>query len=333
MNPASIVVRIRESVRLDRYLTARLAHVSRNRIQRHIERGDVLVNGRRVRPNHRLQGGETLRLPPFEERKLENSSRHVEFRIVYEDRDIVVVDKPAGVLVHPIASEFGQTLLNGLHHRLTARGDDASGLGIVHRLDRWTSGLIVVAKQLHARRRLARDVEERQLRRHYLGIAAGHPEQARGSIDHWIRRHPRRPTRMQALDSQAAAAAAREIVRPRVSTAGFSDEHRDLRARSALTHYRVLRRLQGAAVFALRLQTGRTHQIRVHLQALGHPLLGDPIYGPCHDDVPEALSAIPLERPALHASRLEFTHPTSGQPLRFRAPLPTDLRNVLRALL
>jgi 23S rRNA pseudouridine1911/1915/1917 synthase len=331
MNPSSIVVRIRESVRLDRYLTGRLAHVSRNRIQRHIEQGDVLVNGRRVRSNHKLQGGETLRLPPFEERKLENASRHVDFRIVYEDEDVVVVDKPAGVLVHPIASEFRDTLLNGLHHRLSARGDDASGLGIVHRLDRWTSGLIVVAKRLRARRRLAQDVEKRQVRRHYLGIAGGHPQHAQGSIDLWIRRDPRRPTRMQALDERAAAAL--EIVRPHVSTAGFSDEHRDARARSALTHYRVLRRLRGAAVFALRLQTGRTHQIRVHLQALGHPLLGDPIYGPPAAESPQVLSSIALERPALHASRLEFAHPSSGQLMRFRARLPEDLRNVLRVLL
>ncbi len=334
MNPSSIVVQVRESVRLDRYLTARLAHVSRNRIQRHIEQGDVLVDGKRVRPNHRLHGGEKLLLPPFEERKLENSSRHVDFRIVYEDASLVVVDKPAGVLVHPIAREFGETLLNGLHHRLTQRGDDASGLGIVHRLDRRTSGLIVVAKNLEARRHLARQVEERDVKRQYWAIVTGHPHPTRGCIDLWIRRDPRRTTRMQALEAEDAAAAAREIVRPHVSSAGFSDEHRDVRPRSARTHYRVLRRLRGAALVGLRLETGRTHQIRGHLQAIGHPLLGDPIYGPPAAAIPRALADGPvLDRPALHASRLEFTHPTRGERVRFRARLPRDLRDVLARLL
>ena len=334
MNPSSIVVQVRESVRLDRYLTGRLAHVSRNRIQRHIEQGDVLVDGRRVRSNHRLHGGETLCLPPFEARKLENASRHVDFRIVYEDEDLVVVDKPAGILVHPIASEFRDTLLNGLHHRLTTRGDDPSGLGIVHRLDRWTSGLIVVAKRLPARRQLAQQVENRQVRRHYWALVRGKPEPPRGRIDYWIRRDPRRPTRMQALDDAAAAVAARALVRPHVSSAGFSDEHRDGRPRSARTHYRVLRTLPGAAVVALRLETGRTHQIRVHLQALGYPLLGDPIYGPPAATLPQApATQAALQRPALHASRLEFQHPTTHEPLRFRAPLPPDLRAVLQELL
>ncbi len=330
MNPSEIVVQIRDSIRLDRYLTARLSHVSRNRIQRHIEKGDVLVDGKRVKPNHRLHGGEVLHMPPFEERRLESASTSVDFRIVYEDEALVVVDKPAGILVHPIASEFRGTLLNGLHHRLRERGEDASGLGIVHRLDRWTSGLIVVAKQLESRRRLARQVEARCVRREYLALAAGHPPQPRGQIELWIRRDPRRPTRMQALTAEEAAAASRDYVRSHVSSAGFSDEHRDGRPRSACTHFRVLRRFQDASVVALRLETGRTHQIRVHMQALGNPLLGDPIYGPGPDAAPTLTT--PLKRPALHASRLEFTHPTTQERVCFRARLPQDLRTTLAQL-
>ncbi|MFQ5600853.1 MAG: pseudouridine synthase, partial [Candidatus Krumholzibacteriia bacterium] len=179
------------------------------------------------------------------------------------------------------------------------------------------------------------------------GVAAGAPHAARGCIDLFIRRDPRRPTRMQALDSGEAEAAARLGSRPHVSESGYSDPRLDTRPRAARTHYRVLRTLYGATVLRLELETGRTHQIRAHLRRVGTPLLGDPIYGPgCEhgrriggsvrgprEEIEAALRvAASLKRPALHASDLEFTHPRSGESLRFRAPLPDDLRTLVHRL-
>jgi 23S rRNA pseudouridine1911/1915/1917 synthase len=333
-----IVVRAHERVRLDVYLTRRLPRVSRHRIQRHIACGDVLVDGRRARSSRMLQGGEVLSLPTFAARTLDAASESVAFSIVHEDDDLVVVDKPAGVLVHPVGAEFRRTLLNGLHRHLVERGEDPRELGIVHRLDRLTSGLLVVAKRLAARRRLSEAVERRLVRRAYVAIATGRPEPARGCIDLDIRRDPGRPTRMQALDARAAAAAAAArlaIVRPHVSASGYSDPRLDLRPRAARTHYATLRRLPGAALLRLVLDTGRTHQIRVHLQAIGCPLVGDPLYG-CgpEPEIPAAVrrAGARLGRPALHASQLAFAHPRTGAPLRFRAPLPADLRDALAVL-
>lgn len=331
----SIVVRVRERIRLDVFLTRRLAHLSRRRIQDHIERGSVLVDGRVVRPSHLLSGGETITLPPIAARRLEDASEAFDLNIVHEDADLVVVDKPAGVLVHPVGAEFRRTLLNGLHRYLEARGEDPAELGIVHRLDRLTSGLLVVAKTLEARRRLSQAVEERRVQRAYVAVAAGHTRGLCGVVELWIRRDPTRPTRMQALDDEAAAAARRTLVGSHVSQSGFSDAHRDVRPRRARTHWTLLRRLPAASVLGLALETGRTHQIRVHLQGIGLPLLGDPLYGP----PPEALQAphvavasAALARPALHAALLAFPHPRDGRAMRFRAPLPADLRALVKEL-
>lgn len=335
MASSTIHVRLRERVRLDVFLTRRLAHVSRSRIRRHIDAGDVLVDGRRVRPSHVLAGGETITLPPLEARQIERASEPMDLRIVHEDEDLVVVDKPAGLLVHPVGGELRRTLLNGLHAHLAAHGEDPSELAIVHRLDRLTSGLLVVAKRRGARRALGEAVEARRIHRSYLGVAAGVPPAGRGTIDLHIRRDPARPTRMQALSAAAAAAESQALVRPHVSASGYSDPHLDLRPRRARTHWRLLRRFRGASLLGLDLETGRTHQIRVHLQGMGWPLLGDPLYGPRADGVWDAgvlAASAALGRPALHAARLEFQHPRSGAWLCFRAPLPADLHALVARL-
>ena len=335
MTPDVISVQVRERTRLDVYLTRRLAHVSRNRIQRHILAGDVLVDGAAVRPSHPLQGGETITIPHLEARRLEQASEPLEFGIVYEDADLVVVDKPAGLLVHPVGREFRRTLLNGLHHRIAARGEDPAQLGVVHRLDRLTSGLIVFAKTLAARRALSADVEHRRMHRTYLALCAGVPHARRGSIDLHIRRDPVRPTRMQALDAEAAARASKDMTRPFVSASGYSDPHLDWRPRTARTHWLVLRRFAGAALVRMQLETGRTHQIRVHAQGMGWPLLGDPLYGPEEPQLasPGARAAqAHLGRPALHAARLAFRHPRTQAPLAFRARLPADFQRAVALL-
>jgi 23S rRNA pseudouridine1911/1915/1917 synthase len=286
-----------------------------------------------VRPSHLLTGGETITLPPLEARELHAASGPIDVQIVYEDEDLVVVNKPAGLLVHPVGGEFRRTLLNGLHHRMTSRGEDPGELGIVHRLDRLTSGLVVVAKRLAARRTLSSDVEQREVRRRYLALVAGQPASQRGTVDLHIRRDPVRPTRMQALDAEAVAEAMRAGWRPRVSASGYSDPRLDLRPRPARTHFAVLRRFHGATLLRLELETGRTHQIRVHLQGIGVPILGDPIYGPAHGTQAAAVAtARDLGRPALHAASLEFRHPRTGEPLHFRAALPADMRTLLSRL-
>jgi len=332
---AAIEVRLRERVRLDVFLTRRLAQVSRSRIQHHIESGAVLVDGRRVRPSHVLCGGETITLPALVGRRLEVSAQALDLTVVHEDDDLIVVDKPAGLVVHPVGGEFERTLLGAVHRRMEARGEDPRELGIVHRLDRATSGLLVLAKRLAARRTLSQAVEARRVHRAYLAVAAGVPPAVRGSIDLHIRRDPVRPTRMQALDRAAVEALRHTLRRAHVSASGYSDPRLDVRPRRARTHYALLRRLPGASLLRLRLETGRTHQIRVHLQGIGLPLLGDPLYGP---DAAAALAPAlraahaALGRPALHAAVLAFAHPRSGDWLRFRAPLPADVRLLLRGL-
>jgi 23S rRNA pseudouridine1911/1915/1917 synthase len=330
----AIEVRLRERVRLDVFLTRRLAQVSRSRIQRHIAAGAVLVDGRRVRPSHVLCGGETITIPALVGRNLGTAAQALDLVVVHEDDDLIVVDKPAGLVVHPVGGEFERTLLGAVHRRMESRHEDPGELGIVHRLDRATSGLLVLAKRLAARRALSRAVESRRVQRAYLGVAAGAPSAARGCIDLYIRRDPVRPTRMQSLDRSAVTALATSFKRSHVSASGYSDPRLDVRPRRARTHYALLRRLPGASLLRLRLETGRTHQIRVHLQGIGVPLLGDPIYGP------EAAALAPrlrdahaaLGRPALHAAVLCFEHPRSGEWMRFRAPLPEDLRALLRRL-
>ena len=334
MSSEEIHVNIRERIRLDVYLTRHLAHVSRNRVQRHIHAGDVLVDGQTVRPNHLLLGGEVIRLPTFGARQLDRASEPVDFEIIYEDADLAVVDKPAGLLMHPVGLEFQRTLLNGLYHRMRDRGDDPSAMGIVHRLDRLTSGLVVMAKTLEARRLLSFDVEHRRVSRDYLAIVVGEPTAPRGVIDLYIGRDPTRPTRMRAMRAEDVPQALRAIVRPQVSESGYSDPRLNLRPRSARTHWRILRRLPGATLLGFRLETGRTHQIRVHSQAAGWPLLGDPLYGAkgLRPETPTGALNQTLARPALHAARLEFTHPRTRLRMHFRARMPDDMRAAVAAL-
>jgi 23S rRNA pseudouridine1911/1915/1917 synthase len=334
MTSERIDVQVRERTRLDVFLTRRLPHVSRSRVQRHIAAGDVLVDGRPARANHVLCGGEVILLSPFAVRRQALAAHPVEFAVVYEDADLVVVDKPAGLIVHPVGHEYRRTLLNGLHHRLGERGEDTSELGIVHRLDRLTSGLLVVAKTLAVRRALSDAIEHRRMQRAYVGLVVGAPPAERGTIDYAIRRDPARPTRMQALDAVETAAARRDAVRPHVSPSGYSDPRLDARARPARTHWALLRRLPGATLVRFHLETGRTHQIRVHAQRAGFPLLGDPLYGPEPARLPALLASaqVTLARPALHAAALAFMHPTTGKPLRFRAVLPAAVRAAIATL-
>ena len=303
--------------RLDRVLAVHVTALSRTRLKALVLAGRVAIGARTIRdPGQRVNAGDVISVsvPPPE--PAEPQAEAIPLAIVYEDADLIVIDKPAGLVVHPAAGNATGTLVNAL---IAHCGDSLSGIGgvkrpgIVHRLDRDTSGLMVVAKNDRAHRALARQFADHgrtgPLARGYLAFAWGVPDRPKGTIDAPLDRHPR------ARDKQA------------VRESG----------RAAITHWQVLERYAGidgrgvASLIECRLETGRTHQIRVHLAHIGHPLLGDDTYGPgfktkavlLPEAARQALEA--LGRQALHAYLLAFEHPTTGQFLEFRSELPVDL--------
>jgi 23S rRNA pseudouridine1911/1915/1917 synthase len=283
--------------RLDSFLAAAVPGLSRARIQRLIAAGHVQVGGRPSRAAARLRAGDavTLEVPPVEQVALEPED--LPLCIVYEDDDVLVVDKPAGLVVHPAPGHPRGTLANALlsHWRgAPAAGPEGLRLGLVHRLDKDTSGLLVVARHPAAQASLVRQMQEGRIEKRYLALVRGQPSPPSGVIEAPIGRDPRDRTRMG--------------VRP----AG----------RAARTHYRTLELLGAYALLELKLETGRTHQIRVHCRALGHPIVGDPVYG-----VTDRRLAI--GRQFLHAADLRFAHPRDGRPLAFTSPLPSDLAAAL----
>jgi 23S rRNA pseudouridine1911/1915/1917 synthase len=289
--------------RLDRWLATALAHLSRARVQQLIVGGQVRVDGRTVKPSHRLRGGEQVEveIPPPPPEALEPEP--MALAIVWEDDHVLVVDKPAGVVVHPGAGHRRGTLAAAVlaHAPSTAGVGGAGRPGIVHRLDKDTSGLLVIAKTPEAWQTLTRALAARRVARRYLAVVAGRVEAEAGTIDRPIGRHPRWRQRM--------------AVRP------------PGQGRPAVTHYRVLERFRGHTLLELRLETGRTHQIRVHLASMGHPVVGDETYGRGR-----ARSPVPLGGLALHATALEFVHPVSGERLRFTSPLPVRMVRLLEHL-
>ncbi|HEY7663929.1 MAG TPA: RluA family pseudouridine synthase [Xanthobacteraceae bacterium] len=310
--------------RLDRVLAARLADLSRSRHQALIRAGSVAIDGATIRdPGHRVNAGASivLDLPAADEDTI--GAENIPLKVLFEDDEIIVIDKPAGLVVHPAAGNWTGTLVNAL---VAHCGDSLSGIGgikrpgIVHRLDKDTTGVMVVAKTDRAHRALARQFADHgrggPLQRGYLAFVWGVPERPRGTIAKPIGRHPR------ARDKMSVRADGRE----------------------AITHWEVLERYAGAdgapvaSLLACRLETGRTHQIRVHLAAIGHPLLGDAVYGAgfktkASQLAPEARAALAaLGRQALHAYLLVIEHPSRGANLEFRSELPDDLRRLRHSL-
>ena len=269
--------------RLDRLAAQRL-DVSRSAVQRMIEDGLLLVEDAKVAPSYRVRGGELVEAWLPEEGL---SPEEIEVPVIFEDRDILVVDKPVGLVVHPGAGNPSGTLVNALLGRGIAGGEDAERPGVVHRLDRDTSGLMVLAKGEPAYSRLVEIMAARRVVRVYRALAVGGGLPATGTIDSPVGRDPDNPTLM---------------------AAGVG--------KMAVTHFEVLAEAAGHAMLRVRLETGRTHQIRVHLSAIGHPVYADPLYG----------KPVPGRRLWLHAERLAFEHPVGGEPLEFTAPIPQDLR-------
>jgi len=293
--------------RLD-VLVARLADVSRAQARRWIEAGHVTVDARPGKPGQRPAPGAIVEARPPAPEPASVRPEAIELDVVYEDDDLIVVNKAAHMVVHPAPGHSSGTLVNALLHHC----GDLSGVGgvlrpgIVHRLDKGTSGIMVVAKGDRAHGALARQFQDHSIERVYLAFVRGVPGLDAGSIDRPVGRHPTDRKRMSVR-----------------TTSG----------RSALTRWEMIQRFpaSGASQFAIRPQTGRTHQIRVHLASAGMPLVGDPVYGRGRAQH-RGPGGIKLDRPALHAAVLGFLHPTRDQSLRFEVPLPTDLARLLAAL-
>jgi 23S rRNA pseudouridine1911/1915/1917 synthase len=282
-------------LRLDAFLAQHGAARSRSAAQRLIDAGAVLVDGAPQAKNHRMAAGQVVEVET-EAGSGAGSEPAPEFEIVYEDPDLMVVDKPAGLVTHPAPGHHGPTLAGALRGR-AAGGADPERAGTVHRLDRDTSGLLVVAKTEEAHAALARQLKAREVRREYLALVSGHPDSESGTIDAPLGRDRARRTV--------------------VST-------RSGRPRSAVTRFEVIERLPATALLRVRLETGRTHQIRAHLAAIGHPVCGDPQYGgrACGKQ-------IGLTRQFLHAERLMFSHPRTGEIVDCESKPPVDLCRAL----
>lgn len=302
--------------RLDQALAALLPRYSRSRLQAWIRAGAVALDGSEIRETrHKLRGGESIAVGPHPDAELSAregvfGAEEIPLAVVFEDEELIVIDKPAGLVVHPAAGNWSGTLLNALLHHAPQLAA-LPRAGIVHRLDKETSGLLVVAKTLTAQTGLVRQLQARTVRREYLALAYG-DILAGAVVDAPIGRDPRERTRMAVVAS----------------------------GKPARTHYRVRERFMACTLLECALETGRTHQIRVHLASIGHPLVGDPLYlkgrgrqrilREAGADPFPALAAFP--RQALHAARLGLLHPANGASLSWEAPLPQDMAQLLENL-
>ena len=288
-------------LRLDRYLTIILTGISRTAVQQLIEDGEIRVNGRTSKSGYTLRIGDEVQVVSLNvhDKVINIIPRSLPLNIVYEDKDLLVVNKAAGMVVHPAPGHYDDTLVNALVARFPDITKEDSGLrpGIIHRLDKDTSGLIIIARNAVTHAALAGQMKRHEIVKCYLALVEGVVALDQGSIDAPIGRNPRHRKLM------AVTAA---------------------RSREARTHFRVLERFNRHTLLLLELETGRTHQIRVHLKAIGHPIVGDPVYG--SGSISRGLT---LKRQFLHAYQLKFTHPTTGNTVNLEAPLPEDLQAIL----
>jgi len=297
-------------VRLDR-LVAEQTDVTRTAAVRRIESGEVVVNGRRAEKKYPVREGDAVTVAPTPPpTPSEVLPEDIPLDIVYEDADLLVINKPSGMVVHPAPGHTSGTLVNALLHHCAGELSGIGGVlrpGIVHRIDKDTGGLLVVAKNDRAHRALAAQLEGHHIEREYRALAIGGFRDRGGTVNAPIGRHPTDRKRMAVI---------RDLSHP---------------ARTAVTHYEVLESFGQVSYIRCRLETGRTHQIRVHMAYLGHPLLGDTVY--CGGRTPfEKRHASLLSGQALFAKRLRFTHPTSGETVSFEVPLPDDMEKLLAIL-
>jgi 23S rRNA pseudouridine1911/1915/1917 synthase len=284
--------------RLDRLVHERMPEFSRSRIQEWIRTGHVIVNGGPERASHVVRAGDSVQVEPAAPPPLHASPEAIPLTVLYEDADVIAIDKPAGMVVHAGAGVHSGTLVNALLHRFEALSNVGGELrpGIVHRLDRYTSGVLLVARHDAAHRALAAQFAGREVEKVYFALVHGAVKQERGRVERPIARDPVRRVRMTArLDS----------------------------GRAAWSEYRVAARFERFTFLEVRIGTGRTHQIRVHLSSIGHPVVGDTLYG-----APAKVEGVPpLDRYFLHAHRIRFHQPSTGAPIAVESPLAPELQD------
>jgi 23S rRNA pseudouridine1911/1915/1917 synthase len=300
--------------RLDRALATSVPTLSRERLKSLIRSGAVESAGKPVRdPATKVRGDEAFRITVPEPRPAHNEAQDIPLEIVFEDEHLLVVDKPAGLVVHPAAGNLDGTLVNALLHHCAGKLSGIGGVarpGIVHRIDKDTSGLLVVAKTDVSHEGLAKQFAAHSIDRRYLAIVSGVPKSSGGVIDAALARSPTNRKRIAIVEPKDLAR----------------------RGKRAVTHWKRLELLKDAALVECRLETGRTHQVRVHMASIGHPLVGDPVYGRSGKTHGKILNELGFRRQALHATELGFIHPVTKSRLSFSSPMPADMQELMRAL-
>ena len=290
-----------EDVRIDRYLAETCENLSRSYIQKLLKDGEVLVDGKAVKASYKVCSGDQVIVDIPEAVEPEILAEDMELDILYEDPDVILVNKPKGMVVHPAAGHYSGTLVNGLMAHCKDQLSGINGVmrpGIVHRIDRDTTGVLIVCKNDFAHNAVAAQLKEHSITRRYLALVHGVIKEDEGTVNAPIGRHPTERKKMSINEKNG---------------------------RHAVTHYRVLRRFSHYTYIECRLETGRTHQIRVHMASIGHPLLGDEVYGP-------RKCPFSLQGQTLHAAVLGFVHPRTGEYLEFQAPLPEYFEKLLKNL-
>lgn len=274
--------------RLDKYLAGEMTDLSRSRIKELVQAGEVLVNGKKSKVSYKVQKGDLIQVTVLPLEPLALEAENIPLDIVYEDQDVIVVNKPQGMVVHPAAGHPSHTLVNALLYHTRDLADSPEGFrpGIVHRIDKDTSGLLMVAKNAAARESLEKQLAAKSNKRQYLAIVHGNFAEEEGTIDAPIGRNPKDRKQMAVVE----------------------------KGKSAVTHFKVLEQYQGYSLVECQLETGRTHQIRVHMAYIGHPLAGDPLYGP--------RKTLPGHGQFLHAKTLGFEQPSTGEWLEFSVQPP-----------
>ena len=301
MNNIIVIIAQESADRIDALLAQNVPGLTRSAAQRLLDAGAVSVDGRAVKKNHKCSAGERIELSLPETQETELRPQDIPLDIVYEDEDVVVVNKPRGMVVHPAPGHPDATLVNALMYHC---GDSLSGIGgekrpgIVHRIDKDTSGLLIAAKNDNAHLNLSAQLSDRSLSRVYEAVVRGNFREDSGTVDAPIGRHPTDRKKMAVTDKNS---------------------------RAAVTHWEVIARYRGYTHIRCRLETGRTHQIRVHMAHIGHPLLGDQVYGAPGPDKG-------LEGQCLHARELKFIHPRTGEPVHIQTELPPYFLDVLKKL-
>jgi 23S rRNA pseudouridine1911/1915/1917 synthase len=297
------------SARLDKFLCERFPAASRGALQRLIEEGHILVNGLQAKPTQSPRAGDQIQVHWPEAKPARAQPEKIPLEILYEDKSLLVLNKAAGIVVHPAAGHEEHTLVNALLHHCQGSLSGIGGVarpGIVHRLDKETSGCLVVAKNDETHIALAEQFAAREVEKIYQALVCGEPARASGEIRAAIARHPTHRKRMAVRDDSVG--------------------------RAAHTSYTILERLYAATLMAAQIHTGRTHQVRVHFQFIGHPLLGDETYGARPNERVKELTRYAAPRVMLHAWHLSFRHPLTQKPMEFEAPLPEDFLSALNFL-